>query len=218
MGIDIHAYVECDFQNETPPFSAPESIRCINTGEFFIWRCPELFHALGLDRWDLGLPPSPIVLGRVPKYFSRTVIDGQCLIVSPYVAEKTKTDRLIKFPRSVLLEWPKEHLLYFPLVNDQYYNVDLKKGEILLFDPGCELPNFLHAKEIESAIAACGIHGEKVDYFLGIVAMMNRLGERLSPKHVRLFYWFDSVGPNFQCEYKMRNSIENEWPNPWGAG
>ena len=163
--------------------AGPESIRCINTGEFFIWRCLELFHALGLDYWDLELPPSPIVLGRVPKYFSHTVINSQCLIVSPHVSKKTKTDQLIKFrARSVLLEWPKEHLLYFPLLNDQYYNVDLKTDEILMFDPGCELPNFLHANEIESAIATCGIDGEKVDYFLAIVAMMNRLGKRLSTR------------------------------------
>ena len=212
MGIDIHAYVECDFQNERPPFTTPDSIRCINTGEFFIWRCPELFHALGLDYWELGLPPSPIVLGRVPKYLSRTIIEKECVIVSPHVERKTKTGLLTKYPRSVLKEWPKEETLYFPLTNAPYYHLDLEDDDILLFDSGCELPNFSHAGEIETAIETCGIDGEKVDYFLAIVAMMNQLGKRLSPKHVRLFYWFDNVGADFQREYKLRNSINNSWP------
>ena len=214
MGIDIHAYVECDFQNESPAFSTPDSIRCINTGEFFIWRCLELFHALGLERRDLGLPQSPIVLGHVPKYFSMNIVDSNCLILSPHVEQRTETDRLTKFPRSVLREWPKEESLYFPLINDTYYRIELESDEILMFDAGCELPNFLHAEEIEMAIETCGIQGEKVDYFLAIVEMMKRLGEQLSPKHVRLFYWFDTVGPNFQRDYKVRNSIDNNWPKP----
>lgn len=44
MGTDIHAFVEVDFSEGLQPF-APGDIR--GCGEFFVWRHPGLFEALG---------------------------------------------------------------------------------------------------------------------------------------------------------------------------
>ena len=212
MGKDIHAFVECDFQNDLPPFSSPSNIRCINTGEFFIWRNVELFHALGMDFYNPGLPRSPLVLGKIPHCLSVELIDQNGIIISPKVQTKTTTERLSKFPTTSLPSWQEQGLQYFEIDNVPDYYLELAVGETLLFDPGCELPNFVSAAEIRNAFEFCGVAGNEIEYFLAIVAMMDKFGQSLSPDHVRLLYWFDSVGPEFLLDYHSEHNIPNQWP------
>ena len=213
MGVDIHSYIECDFQNSKPPFTTPDSVRCMNTGEFFVWRDFDLFHALGLDYHDLDIPRSPLVLGRIPDCLSNTLVEKEALIASPFVEEKTDAGEIMRFPLSELLGWQEQELQWLEIKNHPYYNIQLQEGETLLFDPGCELPNYATAEELRSALEECGIQGEKVDYFRAVVAMMDSFSETLSMQHVRLVYWFDFLSGDFMRKYKTRHNIANNWPN-----
>ena len=213
MGIDIYPYVECDFQNSVAPFSTVDSVRCINSGHFFVWRCPELFHALGLNYWRLDLPRSPLILGRLPGNLSSNLIQKETLIVSPHVNRKTKSENRHRFPFSEIRKWNKQQLQYFPIDHPSNYGIELDDGEELIFDPGCELPNFASAKEIRDAIDFCNIGNlTNVEYFLAIVELMDKIGETLSPNHVRLIYWFDSLGGDFMREYRAEHGVDSRWP------
>lgn len=218
MGIDIHAYVECDFQNSAPPFTSPESVRCINTGEFFVWRDLELFHALGLDYYESERPESPLVLGSLPDCLSLNLIKKVALVLTPSVEVKTAAMPVRKFPAFAMNDWQDQHLQYFPIINHEFYGIDLLPGETLLCDPGCELPNSASDSELKNAISVCGVDGNKVDYFLAIIAMMEKLAQKLSTNHVRLVYWFDSLPVEFRRDYYSRHDIPVDWPGTSNPG
>jgi len=201
MGVDIHAYIECDFQQLEPPFTSPASVRCMNQGEFFIWRDIELFHALGLVRYQLDLPKPTLKLGRVPEIFSRALLEKQCVIKSANVARKTEDEPLPRYPASMVEQWKEDAGQCLAIKDHPGYELDLQEGEQLVLNPGCQLPNFATAKELRSAIEHCKISGQKVDFFLAIVTMMDGLGSALSPMHVRMIYWFDSMGADAVREH-----------------
>lgn len=212
MGVDIHAYVECDFQDAHEPFSSPDSIRCINTGEFFIWRDCDLFHTLGLDNYyESKLPSSPIRLGKIPRVLSQTIVEREALIVSSRINKRETGDQFAKFPLSVIKTWQEEQLQCFEIENYRDYGIELLPGETLLFNPGCELPNFVNLQELKNAFEVCQPKGEKIEYFTAIVSLMKQMADTLSPQHVRMVYWFDTVATIFLKEYHGKFNIDDRW-------
>ena len=210
MGTDIYAYVECDFQNHCEPFTSVDSVRCINSGTFFIWRDFDLFHTLGLDYHDLDLPASPLMLGRIPKHLSHQILEHNALVLSPHVAERDRTTKFQKFPMSVVSEWQTEQLQCFVIPNHTDY-VELMAGEHFLFDPGCELPSFATSAELHHAFDVCNASSASIDYFMAIVALMDSMVLTLSPEHVRLVYWFDCLGAEFMKAYRLKHRIVDNW-------
>ena len=210
MGIDIHAYVECDFQNHCEPFTSTDSVRCLNSGTFFVWRDFDLFHTLGLDYHHLDLPASPLRLGRIPLHMSHQLVERNALVLSPHVHERDRTTKFHKFPMSVISEWQAEQLQCFVIPNHADY-VELVAGEHFIFDPGCELPSFATPLELHHAFDVCESRGENVDYFMAIVAMMDSMVRSLSPEHVRLVYWFDCLPGTFMKKYRLKHGISDNW-------
>lgn len=212
MGVDIYPFVECDFQNTNEPFSDSSSVRAMNSGHFFVWRSLELFYALGLDYWQLDLPPSPLVLGKIPPSLSWTIIRQHAVILSKSISKNDNTGDVTKIPETAIESWRSESLQYLPVEKPEEYHLELEEQETLILDPGCLLPNHALSSEIRLAIDQCGFHDEKIDYFLAIVDMMDKLTESLSPEHVRLVYWFDFLDPSYMQAYREKHAIPCSWP------
>ncbi len=208
MGIDVHIFLECDFQDSDPPFTSPSSVRSLNQGEFFVWRDLDLFHTLGLDYYENDLPTSPIVLTGIPTNLSWNLIEKNGIIIDDRIQTIDRDrERIPRFPVHYIDQWRNEELQIFEISNPADYNIELTPDEKLVFDPGCQLPNCVMLEEIQVAFKTCNPKGSKIDYFMAIVAMMERMASCLSPRHVRMIYWFDCLSPEYMRRYQKKHNL-----------
>jgi hypothetical protein len=227
MAIDIHAFIEFDNYEAHDPFSDYQTIRTTTEGELFIWRSPEIFHALGLIFERAKLPRPPFKLRGFPGVLSYTVLETDGVIVYPGAKDVAKKrsrcnvigprDGIRGVPRLEFQAWLRDETAFvYELINPGNLLEDLREGERLVMNPGCLCPSWLKCSEIEHAIEVCGLSGksENVQYFFSIVSWMKSLAKLYGDDRVRLVYWFDTVDPGRVKKY----SAKPTYPRPLPKG
>ena len=119
--------------------------------------CPGIFHAIGLGHYKTSFPNPLIPLRGIPPTLSRSIVEKECVLVSPATQKDVRGRKGCNFMIDVVDEatfaaWESELVgataTIYPMAEPNRYFDPIQKGERLIFDPGCQFPGWLTRDEI----------------------------------------------------------------------
>jgi hypothetical protein len=201
MGTAIHTFVEYDATKGMDAFREPGSIRPLNEGEFFVWRSPLLFHALGLKSEHLiatdGVPPALIAPRGLPNVLSTAVYYRFYHVVQlpsykdlVYDGLPTRSPILAPASAAEAEQWVKDGFSHYAA---ETKNAAGRPARPRVSHPYWHTPSWLFRDEILQAIHHCGLHEDRLSLeFQIILNAMVDLEEVLGEQRTRLVFWFDT--------------------------
>ncbi|HZZ82367.1 MAG TPA: hypothetical protein VFE62_27965 [Gemmataceae bacterium] len=200
MGVDIHPFIDVDWQTGGIPFVASDMIRTFNLGEFFIWRQSiEMYFALGLGQCE-NCPRKSQAKGRKPLFPLRglpanagqDVVGRYFYPVSDSYVDSGLNPSLPRVSAEAAAKWIDDGFSH----RGEPFTIQRGKGKESVgrvSSPNWHCASWLTLYELRNAIDHFGVRpsalGVDAQIMIEIMAMFE---SRLGHGHTRLVYWFDN--------------------------